>query len=250
MPYELAVHRAEGHETRGRVGGVGRHVDDVVQRLEGARLDVLGHLARAGQAGEVGQQAGLDAGRQDVVDVAGAGVLDLGAGLVLPWLHHRHERLLLGAGPRPDDGDRAPELAAGRCRRRRALAARRRWPAGRWPESMPPGLALEPALEQATAINMTAISEPATFVRRTIRSSMPCLLSRRPVCPGVDHRAFRRRPRTCAGRSGPRRRSRRGADDELGREQRPGRDLAIRRSVPGVRVRRRARARRPAAGRW
>src|SRR6478736_2903532 len=92
----------------------------------------------------------------------------------------------------------------------------------------PSGLALEPALEQATAINMTAISEPATFVRRTIRSSMPCLLSRRPVCPGVDHRAFRRRPRTCAGRSGPRRRSRRGPDDELGREQRPGRDLAIR----------------------
>ena len=46
------------------------------------------------------------------------------------------------------------------------------------------GLALELPLEQATAINMTANRDPATFVRRTIRSSIACLLSRRPLCPG------------------------------------------------------------------
>src|SRR6185503_4489818 len=90
------------------------------------------------------------------------------------------------------------------------------------------GLALEPPLEHATTSKVMAISDPATLERRTIRSSMPCLLSRRPDVPGSITGRFSRRSQGCAGRSEPRRRCRRGADDELGREQRPGRDLAVR----------------------
>ena len=74
--------------------------------LHDIRERVLGHLTGSGQARQIRQDTGGDAGGEDGVDVAGAGVLHRRPGLLLPRFDHLQERGLLVATPRTDHGDR------------------------------------------------------------------------------------------------------------------------------------------------
>src|SRR5690606_21103608 len=88
---ELAVDRAQLDETGGGLADVLVVVDDRAQVDESALTGPFGHLTRAGKAGEVGQDAGLDTSAEHGVDVTGTGVLDLDAGPLLERDDHGAE---------------------------------------------------------------------------------------------------------------------------------------------------------------
>ena len=102
----LPAHLAKLDEARRCLAGVRADVEDIVERLQRSRVRVFGHLPRSREAGQVRQHSRRDAGRQDVIDRARALVLDLGTGLVLPWLDHGQEVGLLDIGPGADHGHR------------------------------------------------------------------------------------------------------------------------------------------------
>src|SRR5438105_15296276 len=125
----LPAHLAKLDEARRGLAGVRADVEDIVERLQRSRVRVFGHLPRSREAGQVRQHSRRDAGRQDVIDRARALVLDLGTGLVLPWLDHGQEVGLLDIGPGADHGHcRAVEAPSAAARRRAAgvVAARAR----------------------------------------------------------------------------------------------------------------------------